>query len=95
MLVLLFVCNFSWAAEHHPLKDKLVNAGFIHSDSDNTLSNVPTICSLIHNIINHQPQIAVLAESLTEITSTGNILFDLHFGFIQNISVESIAINAP
>jgi hypothetical protein len=92
--ILLFLCNFSWAADNHSSEVRLNNAGFIDpGDQGTVLSNVPSICQLIQSIISHQVQNAEFAELLGDPQPTA-----WHFQLphpYQNIAAISVAINAP
>jgi hypothetical protein len=95
VVVLLFLCNFSWAAENHSTDVKLNNAGFIDpGDQGTVLSNIPTICQLIQSIISNQIQNADFAEPLTDDPQQISWHYQLSFSY-QNISAVSVAINAP
>lgn len=95
MVILLFVCNFSWAAEHGVSDDRLNDSGFIDpGDHGTVLSNIPSICELIQSIISNQMQNSDLAELL--LNDPQPIIYSFRVSFPnQNISSASIAINAP
>lgn len=95
VVLLLFLCNFSWAAENHSSDVKLNNAGFIDpGDQGTVLSAVPSICQVIQNIISNQIQNSEFAQLLTDDPQQILWLFQLSFSY-QNISAISVAINAP
>jgi hypothetical protein len=95
VVILLFLCNFSWASENRSADIKLNNAGFIDpGDQGTVLSNVQSVCQLIQSIIANQVQKADFAEPLTDNPQQTSWLYRLSFSY-QNISSISIAINAP
>jgi hypothetical protein len=95
MVVLLFLCNFSWAAEHHPVDRHFVKTGKVNPASQDEPASVLSICTPMNHPACNYPFPTILIENLPSDTKQPSPIRYNSLELKHEISSTSIAINAP